>query len=96
MKSTLQCENMCTTLGYVKLYSFSNYIRLLKFKSALTDPLISGIAKGSKAYKLIGSFVSTPLNWYSEATELLVYPSCIRHTGLLLLERIPYTRKYLI
>jgi len=30
---------------------------------ALTDPLISGIAKGSKAYKLIGSFVSTPLNW---------------------------------
>jgi len=30
---------------------------------ALTDPLISGISKGSKAYKLIGSFVSTPLNW---------------------------------
>ena len=31
--------------------------------SALTDPLISGIAKGSQAYKLVGSFVSTPLNW---------------------------------
>ncbi|KAL0954919.1 hypothetical protein HGRIS_003851 [Hohenbuehelia grisea] len=30
---------------------------------ALTDPLISGIAKGSQAYKLVGSFVSTPLNW---------------------------------
>ncbi|ETW83162.1 hypothetical protein HETIRDRAFT_316275 [Heterobasidion irregulare TC 32-1] len=30
---------------------------------ALTDPLISGIAKGSKAYKLIGSYVNTPLNW---------------------------------
>ncbi|KIM40517.1 hypothetical protein M413DRAFT_163102 [Hebeloma cylindrosporum] len=30
---------------------------------ALTDPLISGIANGSKAYKLVGSFVSTPLNW---------------------------------
>ncbi|KAA1467629.1 periplasmic binding protein-like II [Dentipellis sp. KUC8613] len=30
---------------------------------ALTDPLISGIAKGSKAYKLVGSYVSTPLNW---------------------------------
>ncbi|KIK10191.1 hypothetical protein K443DRAFT_81656 [Laccaria amethystina LaAM-08-1] len=30
---------------------------------ALTDPLISGIAKGSQVYKLVGSFVSTPLNW---------------------------------
>ncbi|KAI0264398.1 periplasmic binding protein-like II [Gloeopeniophorella convolvens] len=30
---------------------------------ALTDPLISGIANGSKAYKLVGSFVNTPLNW---------------------------------
>ncbi|KAF8899931.1 hypothetical protein CPB84DRAFT_1962592 [Gymnopilus junonius] len=30
---------------------------------ALTDPLITGIANGSKAYKLVGSFVSTPLNW---------------------------------
>ncbi|KAJ3977215.1 hypothetical protein EV361DRAFT_968299 [Lentinula raphanica] len=30
---------------------------------ALTDPLISGIANGSKAYKLIGSYVTTPLNW---------------------------------
>ncbi|KAF7312432.1 hypothetical protein MIND_00256700 [Mycena indigotica] len=30
---------------------------------ALTDPLISGIANGSKAYKLCGSYVSTPLNW---------------------------------
>ncbi|KAF8623665.1 hypothetical protein AX17_007363 [Amanita inopinata Kibby_2008] len=30
---------------------------------ALTDPLISGIANGSSAYKLVGSYVSTPLNW---------------------------------
>ncbi|KIK62951.1 hypothetical protein GYMLUDRAFT_83972 [Collybiopsis luxurians FD-317 M1] len=30
---------------------------------ALTDPLISGIANGSQAYKLVGSFVATPLNW---------------------------------
>ncbi|KAH6913177.1 hypothetical protein BKA70DRAFT_1525200 [Coprinopsis sp. MPI-PUGE-AT-0042] len=30
---------------------------------ALTDALIAGIAKGSKAYKLVGSFVATPLNW---------------------------------
>ncbi|KAJ3797019.1 hypothetical protein GGU11DRAFT_101324 [Lentinula aff. detonsa] len=30
---------------------------------ALTDPLISGIANGSQAYKLIGSYVTTPLNW---------------------------------
>ncbi|KAF6757183.1 hypothetical protein DFP72DRAFT_891899 [Ephemerocybe angulata] len=30
---------------------------------ALTDALITGIAKGSKAYKLVGSFVATPLNW---------------------------------
>lgn len=31
--------------------------------SALTDPLIAGIAKGSVAYKLIGTYVTTPLNW---------------------------------
>ncbi|KAF9533858.1 periplasmic binding protein-like II [Crepidotus variabilis] len=30
---------------------------------ALTDALITGIAKGSKAYKLVGSYVSSPLNW---------------------------------
>jgi len=30
---------------------------------ALTDPLISGISKGSTAYKLVGSYVNTPLNW---------------------------------
>jgi len=30
---------------------------------ALTDPLIAGIAKGSDAYKLVGSYVTTPLNW---------------------------------
>ncbi|EMD34031.1 hypothetical protein CERSUDRAFT_141460 [Gelatoporia subvermispora B] len=30
---------------------------------ALTDPLISGIAKGSDAYKLVGTYVTTPLNW---------------------------------
>ncbi|KAK7050870.1 hypothetical protein VNI00_004982 [Paramarasmius palmivorus] len=30
---------------------------------ALTDPLISGIANGSKAYKLVGTYVTTPLNW---------------------------------
>jgi len=30
---------------------------------ALTDPLISGIANGSTAYRLIGSYVTTPLNW---------------------------------
>ncbi|KAF8486060.1 periplasmic binding protein-like II [Russula ochroleuca] len=30
---------------------------------ALTDALIAGIANGSKAYKLVGSYVSTPLNW---------------------------------
>jgi len=30
---------------------------------ALTDPLISGIANGSTSYKLVGSYVSSPLNW---------------------------------
>ncbi|KAL5525671.1 hypothetical protein ACEPAG_7007 [Sanghuangporus baumii] len=30
---------------------------------ALTDPLIAGIARGSSAYKLVGSYVTTPLNW---------------------------------
>ncbi|KAF8515543.1 periplasmic binding protein-like II [Gautieria morchelliformis] len=30
---------------------------------ALTDPLIAGIARGSDAYKLVGSYVATPLNW---------------------------------
>ncbi|KAH9994805.1 periplasmic binding protein-like II [Russula vinacea] len=30
---------------------------------ALTDALIAGIANGSNAYRLVGSYVSTPLNW---------------------------------
>ncbi|TEB25166.1 periplasmic binding protein-like II [Coprinellus micaceus] len=30
---------------------------------ALTDALITGVAKGSKAYRLVGSYVSSPLNW---------------------------------
>ncbi|KIY44147.1 periplasmic binding protein-like II [Fistulina hepatica ATCC 64428] len=30
---------------------------------ALTDPLISGIAKGNQSYKLVGSYVTTPLDW---------------------------------
>jgi len=30
---------------------------------ALTDALIAGIARGSKAYKLVGSYVSSSLNW---------------------------------
>ncbi len=30
---------------------------------ALTDSLLAGIAKGSTAYKLVGSYVTTPLNW---------------------------------
>lgn len=30
---------------------------------ALTEALISGIAKGSTAYKLVGSYVTSPLNW---------------------------------
>ncbi|KIJ66974.1 hypothetical protein HYDPIDRAFT_174261 [Hydnomerulius pinastri MD-312] len=30
---------------------------------ALTDPLIAGIAKGSEAYKLVGSYVTSPLRW---------------------------------
>ncbi|KAF8526320.1 hypothetical protein BU17DRAFT_74200 [Hysterangium stoloniferum] len=30
---------------------------------ALTDPLIAGISRGSEAYKLVGSYVTTPLNW---------------------------------
>jgi len=30
---------------------------------ALTDALIAGIANGSKHYKLVGSYVASPLNW---------------------------------
>ncbi|KZS87769.1 periplasmic binding protein-like II [Sistotremastrum niveocremeum HHB9708] len=30
---------------------------------ALTDPLIAGIGKGNKTYRLVGSYVCTPLNW---------------------------------
>ena len=40
--------------------------------SALTDPLIAGIARGSDAYKLVGSYVATPLNWY--ACSILQWP----------------------
>jgi hypothetical protein len=47
------------------------------FTSALTDALISGIANGSTAYKLVGSYVSSPLNWYAHPTLL-----CIIHVEL--------------
>jgi ABC-type nitrate/sulfonate/bicarbonate transport system substrate-binding protein len=30
---------------------------------ALTESLIAGIAKGAGTYKLVGNYVSTPLNW---------------------------------
>jgi ABC-type nitrate/sulfonate/bicarbonate transport system substrate-binding protein len=30
---------------------------------ALTESLIAGIAKGNRSYKLVGNYVSTPLNW---------------------------------
>jgi len=30
---------------------------------ALTDPLLAGIAKGITSYKLVGSYVTTPLRW---------------------------------
>ena len=30
---------------------------------ALTEALIAGIAKGNQSYRLVGSFVSTPLLW---------------------------------
>jgi hypothetical protein len=42
--------------------------------SALTDALIAGIAKGSQAYKLVGSYVETPLNWYVNWRILSVCP----------------------
>ena len=31
--------------------------------SALTDALIAGIADGADFYRLVGSYVITPLNW---------------------------------
>jgi hypothetical protein len=40
--------------------------------SALTDPLISGIANGETCYKLIGSYVNTPLNWSVTCDKILV------------------------
>jgi ABC-type nitrate/sulfonate/bicarbonate transport system substrate-binding protein len=30
---------------------------------ALTDPLLAGIAKGSTSYRLVGSYVTSPLRW---------------------------------
>ncbi|KAI0719327.1 periplasmic binding protein-like II [Cerioporus squamosus] len=50
------------TFTLVECPSATNAERPL-ISRALTDPLISGIAKGSKAYKLVGSYVTTPLNW---------------------------------
>jgi ABC-type nitrate/sulfonate/bicarbonate transport system substrate-binding protein len=41
--------------------------------SALTDALIAGIANGSKAYKLVGSYVSTPLNWSLPVSATAMY-----------------------
>jgi len=48
----------CKTLAYLLTLTHPR-----NSQSALTDPLIAGIANGSRAYKLVGSFVSTPLNW---------------------------------
>lgn len=53
----LQCE-LCLSLLFTALTIDSNH-----HDSALTDALISGIANGSTAYRLVGSYVSTPLNW---------------------------------
>ncbi|EJD06839.1 periplasmic binding protein-like II [Fomitiporia mediterranea MF3/22] len=44
---------------------------------ALTDPLIAGIARGSSAYKLIGSYVTTPLNWAVITGKDLKYNSIL-------------------
>lgn len=57
MKSMLQC-------GFQIPHTVAAFIQQSHpSASALTDALIAGIANGSKAYRLVGSFVSTPLNW---------------------------------
>lgn len=56
VKSTSPCSGSLRTLYKPFSHSYCRY-------SALTDSLISGIANGSKAYKLVGSYVLTPLNW---------------------------------
>lgn len=40
--------------------------------SALTDALISGLANGSEAFKLVGTYVTSPLNWFASTARLLV------------------------
>ncbi|TRM64355.1 hypothetical protein BD626DRAFT_547490 [Schizophyllum amplum] len=57
-------EHFCSPLLQFEADDKSETFTLVECPSiALTDPLISGIAKGSQAYKLVGSYVSTPLNW---------------------------------
>jgi hypothetical protein len=56
-------DNQIDIAMYVSGREFSSKCLRLIINSALTDPLIAGIAKGSKAYKLVGSYVETPLNW---------------------------------
>ena len=46
--------------------------------SALTDPLISGIAKGSEQYKLVGSYVTAPLNWCAPLWKLSTVPAVLK------------------
>ena len=58
------------------------------YASALTDPLISGIAKGSEQYKLVGSYVTAPLNWYVNFVVL----TC-KSAGLMLIDRAVITGK---
>ena len=58
------------------------------YASALTDPLISGIAKGSEQYKLVGSYVTAPLNWYVKFPVLTGISA-----GLMLIDRAVITGK---
>lgn len=57
IRSISQCKDV------VQACTFNPYTPNVSVFSALTDPLIAGIARGSKAYKLIGTYVTTPLNW---------------------------------
>ena len=63
------------------------------FGSALTDAFIAGIAKGSKAYKLVGSYVSTPLNWSpSSHPSVACICDCLLMAGRSSLEQNPNTK----
>src|SRR5690242_3374272 len=72
MRLTLLCKWRCYVLSWHSADCTP---------SALTDPLLAGIAKGSDAYRLVGTYVTTSLNWYG-SSRIQVYEPLIMNRAV--------------